>query len=198
MAALLLSVLVIAMAGQSSATWCVCKTGLSDAVLQKTLDYACGNGADCNPTHPKAPCFNPDNVRAHCNYAVNSFFQRKGQSPGTCDFGGTATPTNTDPSYAGCPFPASASAAAGGTTMTPGSTNPRGNTPATTTTIPGGGSGPYSATPSTGILGGNGTGTGINPDYSNDTGFGVRNAINNMLFCFLLSFISGLCSVLML
>ncbi|KAF2575783.1 hypothetical protein F2Q70_00000467 [Brassica cretica] len=86
------------MAGHSSASWCVCKTGISDSVLQNTLDYACGNGADCNPTHPKAPCFNPDNVRSHCSYAVNSFFQKKGQAPGTCDFSGTATPTNTDPS----------------------------------------------------------------------------------------------------
>jgi len=80
------------------ASWCVCKTGLSDTVLQATLDYACGNGADCNPTKPKQSCFNPDNVRSHCNYAVNSFFQKKGQSPGSCNFDGTATPTNSDPS----------------------------------------------------------------------------------------------------
>lgn len=80
------------------ASWCVCKTGLSDTVLQGTLDYACGNGADCNPTKPKQSCFNPDNVRSHCNYAVNSYFQKKGQSPGSCNFDGTATPTNSDPS----------------------------------------------------------------------------------------------------
>lgn len=80
------------------ASWCVCKTGLSDSVLQKTLDYACGNGADCNPTHPKGSCFNPDNVRAHCNYAVNSFFQKKGQAAESCNFTGSATLTTTDPS----------------------------------------------------------------------------------------------------
>ncbi|XP_010546204.1 PREDICTED: PLASMODESMATA CALLOSE-BINDING PROTEIN 1-like [Tarenaya hassleriana] len=194
MAALLLPLLVIAMAGHSSATWCVCKTGLSDSVLQKTVDYACGNGADCYPTHPKGPCFNPDTVRAHCNYAVNSFFQRKGQAPGTCDFTGTATPTNTDPSYAGCPFPASASAAGGGTTMTPGTANPRGTT---TTTIPGGSS-PYSATSANGILGGNGTDTGINPDYTNGTGFGLKNSNSMFLLSLLLITITRLCSVLIL
>lgn len=78
--------------------WCVCKDGLSDAVLQKSLDYACGAGADCNPIHLKGSCFNPDTVKAHCSYAVNSYFQRKGQAQGSCDFSGTATVTTTDPS----------------------------------------------------------------------------------------------------
>lgn len=79
------------------AAWCACK-GLSDAVLQKTLDYACGAGADCNPIHQNGPCFNPNSVRAHCNFAVNSYFQKKGQAAGSCDFSGTATVTATDPS----------------------------------------------------------------------------------------------------
>ncbi|KAE8672522.1 PLASMODESMATA CALLOSE-BINDING PROTEIN 3 [Hibiscus syriacus] len=100
--------LLAAVTGRSSGTWCICKDGVSDTVLQKTLDYACGEGADCNPIHMKGPCFNPDTVRAHCNYAVNSFFQRKGQAQGTCDFAGTAAVTTSDPSYAGCPLPATA------------------------------------------------------------------------------------------
>lgn len=79
------------------ANWCVCKDG-SDAILQKTLDYACGAGADCNPIHQNAPCFNPNTVRAHCNYAVNSYFQKKGQAQGSCEFAGTATVTASDPS----------------------------------------------------------------------------------------------------
>lgn len=79
-------------------TWCVCKEGLSEAMLQKTLDYACGAGADCGPIHQTGPCFNPNTVKSHCSYAVNSFFQKKGQSPGTCDFAGTATVSASDPS----------------------------------------------------------------------------------------------------
>lgn len=71
---------------------------MSDSALQKTLDYACGNGADCNPIHQNGPCYNPNTVRAHCNYAVNSFFQKKGQAAGTCDFASTASITTTDPS----------------------------------------------------------------------------------------------------
>ncbi|GMI75733.1 plasmodesmata callose-binding protein 3 [Hibiscus trionum] len=175
MAALVLLPLLLlaAMTAPSSGTWCICKDGLSDTVLQKTLDYACGEGADCSPTHVKGPCFNPDTVRAHCNYAVNSFFQKKGQAQGTCDFAATATLTNSDPSYAGCPFPATASAV--GTTTTPKTTtptvNPINNTPTSTT--------PFGSTTPTGILGGVGnglgpSGVGINPDYSTDRGFRLQ------------------------
>ena len=107
MALFALAVLLLAFTGSSSATWCVCKEG-SDAILQKTLDYACGAGADCNPLHQNGPCFQPNTVRAHCNYAVNSYFQRKGQAQGSCDFAGTATVTASDPSTGGCSYPASA------------------------------------------------------------------------------------------
>ncbi|KAJ4877472.1 PLASMODESMATA CALLOSE-BINDING PROTEIN 1 [Raphanus sativus] len=198
MAALVLSLPILAMAGDSSASWCVCKTGLSDSVLQNTLDYACGNGADCNPTHPKAPCFNPDNVRSHCNYAVNSFFQKKGQSPGICDFSGTATPTTTDPSYSGCTFPTSASGSGGSTTVTPGTTNPKGSS--TTTTFPGGNS-PYSGTSANGGFGNNSTGatgTGINPDYSiESSAFALENS-SKLFTCLILISLSGLCYFSML
>ncbi|EOA14034.1 hypothetical protein CARUB_v10027167mg [Capsella rubella] len=180
MAVLFLSLLLVAMAGHSSASWCVCKTGLSDTVLQQTLDYACGNGADCNPIKPKQSCFNPDNVRSHCSYAVNSFFQKKGQSSGTCDFKGTATPTSSDPSYTGCNFPTSASGSGGSTTVSPGTSSPKGSS--TTTTLPGSGTNsPYSGTSTNGAFGGNSTGintgTGINPDYTTDnSAFALQNS----------------------
>ncbi|KAG5522728.1 hypothetical protein RHGRI_034768 [Rhododendron griersonianum] len=80
------------------ATWCICKDGESDAALQKTLDYACGAGADCTPIHQNGACYNPNTVRGHCNYAVNSYFQKKGQAQGSCDFTGTASATTSDPS----------------------------------------------------------------------------------------------------
>lgn len=68
---------------------------MSDQVLQKDIDYACGAGADCSPILQNGPCFNPNTIKDHCNYAVNSYFQRKGQAPGSCDFSGTATVTPT-------------------------------------------------------------------------------------------------------
>ncbi|KAK9926119.1 hypothetical protein M0R45_023365 [Rubus argutus] len=128
------ALLFLAMAGQSSANWCVCKTGMSDAMLQKTLDYACGAGADCNPIHSNGVCYNPNTVKAHCDYAVNSYFQKKGQAQGSCDFAGTATPVVSDPSVTGCVYPSSASTAG---STTPVSTTPTtGTTPSTTGTTP--------------------------------------------------------------
>lgn len=79
------------------ASYCICKDGLSDSVLQKNIDYACGAGADCSAISQGGSCFNPNTVKDHCNYAVNSYFQKKGQAAGTCDFSGTATPTASPP-----------------------------------------------------------------------------------------------------
>ncbi|KAG5390750.1 hypothetical protein IGI04_032291 [Brassica rapa subsp. trilocularis] len=161
MAVVVLAVILLAMVGHSmrlcvGGTWCVCREGLSEAMLQKTLDYACGAGADCGPIHQNGPCFNPNTVKSHCSYAVNSFFQKKRQSQGTCDFAGTATVSASDPSYTSCAFPASAS---GSGTMTPVTTTPSTRVPTTTNTRP------YTVTPSTG--GGLGIPAGgFNPDYT--------------------------------
>ncbi|XP_058180778.1 PLASMODESMATA CALLOSE-BINDING PROTEIN 3-like [Rhododendron vialii] len=184
MSGLVVAALILSIVGHSSATWCVCKEGAGDAVLQKTLDYACGAGADCNTIHQNGGCYSPNTVRAHCNYAVNSYFQKKGQAQGSCDFSGTASVTTTDPSTAGCAYPASASAASTsttpattttpstatpGTTTTPATTTTPSTTTTTTTPVTGSGS-PYITTP-TGVLGP--SGTGINTDVSHG-GFTLR------------------------
>ncbi|XP_077223076.1 PLASMODESMATA CALLOSE-BINDING PROTEIN 2-like isoform X2 [Tasmannia lanceolata] len=97
-AVVVLSVLLLAMIdGSLGATWCVCRSDVSDTALQKTLDYACGAGADCNPLLQNGACYNPNTVKGHCSYAANSYFQKKGQAQGTCDFSGTAVTTTTDP-----------------------------------------------------------------------------------------------------
>lgn len=82
----------------ADASYCVCNSGLSDAVLQKNIDYACGNGADCSAILQSGPCFNPNTVKDHCSYAVNSYYQKKGNVPMSCDFQGTATVTPNPPS----------------------------------------------------------------------------------------------------
>ncbi|EXC06420.1 hypothetical protein L484_004704 [Morus notabilis] len=170
MAALAFLVLILAMAGHSSANWCVCKSGISEKELQKTLDYACGAGADCNPTHSGGACFNPNTVQAHCSYAVNSYFQKKGQAQGTCDFSGTATVVTSDPSTSStCAYPATASATSIGTT--PITTTPSSTT--TTTTGTPSTATPYSTTtPSNGVLGG--IGNGMGPSGINDESNGIR------------------------
>ncbi|KAK8943692.1 Glucan endo-1,3-beta-glucosidase-like protein 3 [Platanthera guangdongensis] len=79
------------------AAWCVCRQDASIPALQKTIDYACGAGADCGPILQNGACYNPNTVLTHCSYAANSYYQRKGQAQGACDFSGTATLTTTDP-----------------------------------------------------------------------------------------------------
>ncbi|KAI4303766.1 hypothetical protein MLD38_039361 [Melastoma candidum] len=165
-----------------AASWCVCKEGLSDAVLQKTLDYACGAGADCNPVKANGVCYSPNSVRAHCSYAVNSYFQKKGESQGSCDFAGTAGVVTSDPSYTGCAFPSSASSAATTstpTTSTTGTATPTTSTASTTTTT----NSPYTATP-TGVLGAGMGPTGINTDMSHG---GLRLTVGFPLIASLLA-----------
>ncbi|KAL6894035.1 hypothetical protein ACP4OV_008133 [Aristida adscensionis] len=116
---LVAAVLAAALAGRSDGAWCVCRTDLPDAVLQKTLDYACGAGADCKPVLQGGACSAPDTVKAHCSYAVNSFYQRNNQNAQACVFSGTAALISSDPSANGCQYPASPSAA--GTSTTGGS-----------------------------------------------------------------------------
>ncbi|KAI8527518.1 hypothetical protein RHMOL_Rhmol12G0081800 [Rhododendron molle] len=100
----------LAMAGHSTATYCICKDGLSDSVLQKDIDYACANGADCSHILQNGSCYNPVTVKDHCNYAVNSYYQRKNQVSGSCDFSGTATTTQAVPNQiSGCVYPSSPS-----------------------------------------------------------------------------------------
>ncbi|XP_039137289.1 PLASMODESMATA CALLOSE-BINDING PROTEIN 3-like [Dioscorea cayenensis subsp. rotundata] len=140
MAVFLLPVLVFAMVGSSDAAWCVCKQDQATTSQQKALDYACGAGADCNPILQNGACYNPNTVNGHCSYAVNSYYQRKGQAQGSCDFAGAAGLVSSDPSPGGaCTYPATPSAA--GTSNTPST-----NTPGSSTS-------PGTFTPNTGSTG---------------------------------------------
>ncbi|KAJ6799426.1 PLASMODESMATA CALLOSE-BINDING PROTEIN 2-like [Iris pallida] len=144
-------VVMLAIVGVSDGAWCVCRSDVGDSSLQKALDYACGAGADCTPVAQGGSCYNPNSVRAHCSYAVNSYYQRKGQNQQACDFSGAATLTNSDPSASTCTYPASSSGAGTSTSTTPStSTNSSGSstTPGSTT--------PNTLTPSTGTGGGGG------------------------------------------
>ncbi|KAG6532790.1 PLASMODESMATA CALLOSE-BINDING PROTEIN 3-like [Zingiber officinale] len=165
---LLLLMLAVPMLDVSDAGWCVCRSDVSSTALQKTLDYACGAGADCNPVLKVGACYNPNTVLAHCSYAANSYYQRNGQAQTACDFSGTAMLTSSDPGSNGCVYPATPSAA--GTSSTPRSNSP-----------------PNSATPSTfsptttnttnGVLGGIGpteTNSGIDTSHGSSLQKGGR------------------------
>ncbi|KAG5531338.1 hypothetical protein RHGRI_026081 [Rhododendron griersonianum] len=117
----------------AGASWCVTRSDASSPALQTALDYACGSGADCSPILSSGLCFLPNTIQAHASYAFNSYYQRKANAPGSCNFGGTATVAETDPSYGSCVFPSSSSTA-GGTTPGAGGTTPgTGGTPPGTT-----------------------------------------------------------------
>ncbi|KAK2636076.1 hypothetical protein Ddye_030868 [Dipteronia dyeriana] len=173
-------VLFLAFTGHSSALYCICKDGVGDASLQKSLDYACGAGADCTPILQNGVCYNPNTVKDHCSYAVNSYFQKKGQSSGTCDFSGTAVTSANPPSNlpSTCSFPSSATSTNTNTT-TPSTTTP--TTGGTTTTTPTSTTG--GTTPTVfGGLGPTGSGTGIN-----DSGCVGLFKTSNLFFTFLIS-----------
>ncbi|MED6180877.1 hypothetical protein PIB30_014211 [Stylosanthes scabra] len=136
---LLMATTTVNVSGQ--ATWCVARSDASNQALQTALDYACGSGADCFPLQSNGLCFLPNTIQAHASYAFNSFYQRKGRAPGSCDFSGTATIAQSDPSYGSCVYPSSGSTAGGGNTpsTTPAFNNPNVPSPTTTTPIFGGG-----------------------------------------------------------
>ncbi|KAK3421840.1 PLASMODESMATA CALLOSE-BINDING PROTEIN 3 [Eucalyptus grandis] len=163
MAVLVFLVLFLALTGHSGATYCICKDGIGDQALQKNVDYACGAGADCSAILQNGACYQPNTVKDHCNYAVNSYFQKKGQAAGSCDFAGTAAPSTVLPNQpSGCVYPSSPSSVTS-TTPTP---------PGTITTTP---PGTITTTPPAGFTGG---GIGLAPTGINDT----SDAFNLVLF----------------
>ncbi|VAH61944.1 unnamed protein product [Triticum turgidum subsp. durum] len=87
-------------------------------------------------------CFNPDTIHDHASYAFNSYYQ-KNPLPTSCDFGGTATITTTDPSSGSCQYPAS-SGGAQGTMPPPSPTTLTPTTPMTPTPMT-----PFTPTPMT-------------------------------------------------
>jgi hypothetical protein len=80
------------------ATWCVPKSGVSDAQLQDNLDYACGRGIDCSPIEPGGACFEPNTLASHAAYAMNLFYQASDKNPLNCDFSQSATLSSNNPS----------------------------------------------------------------------------------------------------
>ncbi|GMH05297.1 hypothetical protein Nepgr_007137 [Nepenthes gracilis] len=89
-------------------TYCIATDGVDSRTLQAALDWACGPGrANCSEIQPGETCYQPNNVKNHASYAFDSYYQKEGKAPGSCDFKGVAMITTTDPSRGGCVFPGS-------------------------------------------------------------------------------------------
>lgn len=101
----------------AASDFCVCRSDQPTAVLQKAIDFACGpqGGADCTPILQGGGCYSPDTAAAHCSWAANTYYQNNKARGATCDFGGAATVSTTDPSFSGCTFASSATSAGAGT-----------------------------------------------------------------------------------
>ncbi|XP_076890359.1 uncharacterized protein LOC143541407 [Bidens hawaiensis] len=172
----LLSILfLLALVGYSNAAYCVCNTAMSDSVLQKNIDYACGNGADCSQISQSGACFNPNTVKDHCTFAVNSYFQKKGQVPGSCDFSGTASVVQALPAGVNSACFSSTSSPSPPGTGTGVGTPPPGTGTGVGTPPPGTGTGVGTPPPGTGAgtpPPGIGTGTGT-PGTGTGTGIGT-------------------------
>ncbi|KAL7611662.1 hypothetical protein Lser_V15G06898 [Lactuca serriola] len=82
---------------------CVAMEGADKKMLQAALDWACGPGkVNCSALLQGQPCYEPDNVVSHANFAFDTYYHMMGRGEGTCDFNGVATLTSTDPSHGSC------------------------------------------------------------------------------------------------
>ncbi|XP_055822148.1 PLASMODESMATA CALLOSE-BINDING PROTEIN 3-like [Solanum dulcamara] len=113
MEVLIILVMMLTIIVRTKATWCIVRSDASNQALQRGLDYACSNGADCAPIQSNGLCYLPNTIQNHASYAFNSFYQRNNMAPGSCQFSGTATFAKTDPSYGSCVYPASPRSAGG-------------------------------------------------------------------------------------
>ncbi|KAJ1441410.1 X8 domain [Sesbania bispinosa] len=91
--------------GSSGVSWCIASPSASQIALQVALDYACGyGGTDCAAIQPGGSCYNPNSIHDHASYAFNKYYQ-KNPVPNSCNFGGTAVITSTNPSTGTCQYP---------------------------------------------------------------------------------------------
>lgn len=91
--------------GAKEKQWCLPKPEADDDALQRNIDYVCGLDSEyCGAIQEGSVCFNPNTVRAHASYAMNSYYQAMGRNGYDCNFAETGIITNVNPSYGRCKY----------------------------------------------------------------------------------------------
>jgi hypothetical protein len=92
---------------QQAEQWCVAKEGEANSALQGALDWTCGplegqGQVDCSPIQSTGICYLPNTLQDHSSWAFNEYYQQHLTGADSCDFGGNAVITTTNPSTATC------------------------------------------------------------------------------------------------
>lgn len=74
------------------------KNGASDQILQGNIDYVCSQGVNCKPIQAGGACFEPNNVKSHAAFVMNSYYNAKGRQDSICNFAGSGYLTTANPS----------------------------------------------------------------------------------------------------
>ncbi|CAK9859708.1 unnamed protein product [Sphagnum jensenii] len=94
---------------QQAEQWCVAKEGEANSALQGALDWTCGplegqGQVDCSPIQSTGICYLPNTLQDHSSWAFNEYYQQHLNGADSCDFGGNAVITTTNPSTATCTY----------------------------------------------------------------------------------------------
>lgn len=78
------------------ATWCVANPNAPADNQQKDINVLC-DAVDCSSIKPGGACFDPNTVRDHASVVFNRYYKERDSNPTTCNFGGDAMITTTNP-----------------------------------------------------------------------------------------------------
>ncbi|URD96013.1 glucan endo-1-3-beta-glucosidase [Musa troglodytarum] len=83
--------------------WCVANPNANRNAQQKDIDVLC-NVMDCGPIKSGGACFAPNTILDHASFVFNTYFKDRACNPSTCNFGGDAIITKSNPSHGSCTF----------------------------------------------------------------------------------------------
>ncbi|KAL8046042.1 hypothetical protein ABFS82_08G155800 [Erythranthe guttata] len=104
---LLVSILLLSIPHDTDAQfedYCIADEQATEDSLIGTINWACGNGANCTAIQENQMCFFPNTTLDHASYAFNSYYQNMKHNGASCYFTAAAVLTALDPSHGSCKF----------------------------------------------------------------------------------------------